>query len=392
MTTVRAKDPTRRKILFLITSRYTGGAEQSLRRLIEHVQARYDCRLAAPYTAENQHFLESVRAICPTVELDTREPSDDAGVHLPPGRFFMGCWRTLQLLWRTRPDVVIFFLHLPLVAAAPRFVLALLRWKTIVSFRLVVNGLPVGPRRIRLLNWEKRRNQTWVAVSGHNRRLLCEDMHLEPDAIRLIYNGLPPLDGTGRLAGEACCAERRRLGLPEDRVIFLFCGRLTPIKGCRELVDAAVRVWRAHPEVMCVLLGDGPDREVLAQWIQAQKAEAAVLIAGAKSEVRNYLAVADVYVHPSHAEGLSNSLLEAMQMGLPVIAADCSSMPELVTDQQEGLLVSKSDPAALASAMERMSGDARLREQMGQAARRKARQFPLSATLSAWDQLLSDLL
>lgn len=380
------------RLLFVVTSRYAGGAEISLVRLLEHLRNTYECILAVPETEENRRFIDHVRTLCDVAPFDIHEPKDDSGNRLRLGRFLFGCWRTLQLLWRTRPDVVIFFLHLPLVAAAPRFVLALLRWKTIVSFRLVVNGLPVGPRRIRLLNWEKRRNQTWVAVSGHNRRLLREDMHLEPDAIRLIYNGLPPLEGAGRLAGESRCAERRRLGLPEDRVIFLFCGRLTPIKGCRELVEAAVRVWRAHPEVMCVLLGDGPDREFLAQWVHAQQAEAAVLIAGAKSEVRNYLAVADVYVHPSHAEGLSNSLLEAMQMGLPVIAADCSSMPELVTDQQEGLLVSKSDPIALASAMERMSGDARLREQMGQAARMKARQFPLSATLSAWDQLLRDLL
>ena len=380
------------RLLFVVTSRYAGGAETSLVRLLDHLRNRYECILAVPETDENRRFVDQVRAICAVSPFDVHEPKDDSGIRLHPRRFLFGCWQTLRLLWRTRPDVVVFFLHLPLVAAAPRFVAALFRRKSILSFRLVVNGLPVGPRRIRLLNWEKRRNQTWVAVSGHNRRVLCEDMHLEPDAIRLIHNGLPPLEGPGRLAGEARGAERRRLGLPEDRVIFLFCGRLTPIKGCRELVDAAVRAWRAHPEAMCVLLGDGPDREHLTEWIRSQKAESAVLIAGAKSDVRSYLSVADVYVHPSHAEGLSNSLLEAMQMGLPVIAADCSSMPELVTDRQEGLLVPKANPAALASAMEQVVGNDRLREQMGQAAQKKALQFPLSATLAAWDQLLGELL
>ncbi len=381
----------RPRLLFVITSRFAGGAQHSLLRLIGHLGARHACILAGPGTDENRDFLDRMRSLGRVVAFDAGEPKDDNGIHLRAGRFVRGCWRTLLLLWRTRPDVVVFFLHHPLAAAAPRFMAALLRRRSIVSFRLVMNGLPVGPRRIRMLNWEKSRGQTWVAVSEDNRQRLCGDMGLDSGEIRLIYNGIGPLTGPGRAQGEARRELRRRLGLPEDRTIFLFSGRLELRKGCQELARAAALLWKEHPEALCVMLGEGPEQDRLAESIRNSGAEAAVLFAGHRPNGTEYLAAADVFVHPSYYEGLSNSLLEAMQMGLPVVAMNCSSMPELVTDQVEGLLVPRGDSGALGRAMARLLRDETLRERMGRAAALRARAFPLEATWSAWDKLIEEV-
>jgi glycosyltransferase involved in cell wall biosynthesis len=387
-----SRQSTRPRLLFLITSRYAGGAEQSLLRLMERLSVRYECLLAGPATIENRAMREAAGRMGAVVEFDAAEPKDDPGVRLRPGRFLAGCWRTLRLFWRVRPDLVVFFLHLPLVAAAPRFVAALLRKRSIVSFRLVVNGVPAGPRRVRLLKWEKARNQVWVAVSQDNRRGLCQDMGLAEKDVRLIYNGIGPLEGGGRVQGAARRELRRKLGIPEHRVVFLFAGRLTPLKGCRELAAASVQVWKRCPEALCVLVGDGPDRPYLESWIRERSAGDALRLEGARPNVMDYMAAADVFVHPSHAEGLSNSLLEAMQMGLPVIAANCSSMPELVRDPVEGFLVPKKDPEALGQAMMALLGDQALRERMGQAASFRAEHFPVEAMYSGWDQLIQEAL
>ena len=384
-------DGRRPRLLFVVTSRFAGGAQHSLLRLVEHLKVRNDCVLAGPETDGNRAFLEQARSRCPVVAFDAGEPADDWGIHLRPGRFVRGCWRTLKLIGRTRPDAVVFFLHHPLAAAAPRFAAALLRRRAVVSFRLVMNGLPVGPRRIRMLNWEKKRGQTWVAVSEDNRRRLCGDMGLDAGEIRLIYNGIEPRTGPGRARGEARRDLRRRLGLPENRMIFLFSGRLELRKGCRELAAAATALWAEHPEALCVMLGEGPERAGLEESIRNSGAEPGVLLAGHRSNGADYLAAADVFVHPSYYEGLSNSLLEAMQMGLPVVAANCSSMPELVTDQAEGLLVPRGDSDALRRAMERLLRDEALRERLGRAAEIRARAFPLDATLSAWDKLIEEV-
>lgn len=384
----KSKSGCRSHLLFVATSRYTGGAEQSLLRLITHLNLKYECVLACPATSENQDFRNKAQAVCRVVKFDTREPKDSSGIRLHWGHFLGGCWKSVLLYWRTKPDVIVFFLHLPLVAAAPRFIAALFRWPAILSFRLVVGGLRVGPRRIRLLNWEKKRAQTWVAVSEDNRRLLCQDMHLGSDKIQVILNGIPALSDSVSPSGTAALELRRRLGLPEDRTIFLFAGRLTPIKGCRELVMAAAMLWKLHPQALCVMLGDGPDRSTLQEILEVRKAEPAVLLAGSQSNVAEYLRAADVYVHPSHAEGLSNSILEAMQLGLPIIAANCSSMPELVTDQVEGLLVPKADSAALCHAMQRLLLDPDLRGRMGKAAAEKVKAFSLESTFASWDKLI----
>lgn len=382
----------RGRLLFVFPWRNPGGAVKSLLHLIRHLSSQYDCALAGPVEGADREIIDKGRTICPFIAFDTREFDDEAGIHLQFSRFIMGCWKTMVLLLRTRPDAVVFFLHHPLAAAAPRFAAALLRRRSIVSFRLVMNGLPVGPRRIRMLNWEKKRGQTWVAVSEDNRQRLCGDMGLDSGEIKLIYNGIGPLAGPGRAQGEDRRELRRRLGLPEDRTIFLFSGRLELRKGCRELALAAALLWKEHPEALCVMLGDGPERDRLAESIQNSGAEPAVLFAGHRSNGAEYLAAADVFVHPSYYEGLSNSMLEAMQMGLPVVAANCSSMPELVTDQVEGLLVPRGDSEALCRAMAKLLGDESLRGRLGQAAAVRARAFPLEATLSAWDKLIEEVL
>lgn len=150
----------------------------------------------------------------------------------------------------------------------------------------------------------------------------------------------------------------------------LYVGRLSPEKN----PDGLIAAWRAAcdtlpPDWRLVLVGDGPLRDALADRIQAEGLADRVLLAGQRSDVQLWMAAADAYVLPSHFEGLSNTLLEAMASGLPVVATRVSGVGELVEANGAGLVVDVGDVTALSDALIQLAGDAGLRDRLGQAGR-----------------------
>src|SRR5262249_22925832 len=121
-----------------------------------------------------------------------------------------------------------------------------------------------------------------------------------------------------------------------------------------------------------VIAGDGPCRAELAGVVSSLGLESCVHLLGERPDIPRVLAALDVFVLPSIAEGISNTLLEAMATGLPIVATRVGGNPELVRDGVNGLLVPRQDPDALASALGAYLSDAQLRAAHGDASRRRA--------------------
>ena len=161
---------------------------------------------------------------------------------------------------------------------------------------------------------------------------------------------------------------RARLGLPEDRVLCAFVGRLTPQKDPDLLLGAwAMGRWsKAH----LVLIGDGPLRSRLEASVSSGPRKGQVTFTGAIADVARYLKAADLLVLPSRAEGMSNVILEAMACGLPVVATDVPGNREMLGgEDRAGLLVPAGNPAPLAEAIDTLAASAPLRREIGTAAR-----------------------
>jgi glycosyltransferase involved in cell wall biosynthesis len=108
----------------------------------------------------------------------------------------------------------------------------------------------------------------------------------------------------------------------------------------------------------------------------------AVKFLGKRDDVREILALTDIYALPSHREGTPRTVLEAMAMGRPVVTTDVPGCRQTVEDGVTGLLVPREDPAALAAALERLAADPGLRGRLGEAGRRKAeREFSNAGVL-----------
>jgi glycosyltransferase involved in cell wall biosynthesis len=154
--------------------------------------------------------------------------------------------------------------------------------------------------------------------------------------------------------------------------VLLAVARLTRQKG----VDVAVRALASLPDdTVLVVLSEGPERRALERLAQELGLERRVFLLGRVPDVAAWLRRGAVLVHPARWEGFGLAVLEAMLAGLPVVASNVSSLPELVLDGETGLLVPPDDPAALSRAV----AQALERPELGEAGRERAhREFSVA--------------
>ena len=216
-----------------------------------------------------------------------------------------------------------------------------------------------------------------------------------PDAkIRPICNGV---DVEHFRPGEKY---NRRLVLPpgfanEDSILIGTVGRLEVIKDQLTLVRAFSELCSSSPgdkRLRLVLIGDGSQQDKIEAQLAKDGIRDRVWLAGSREDIAELLAAMDVYVLPSLAEGISNTLLEAMACGLPVVATRVGGNAELVVEGETGLLVSRADPQAMAQALRQYVNDSNLRDSHGKAARQRAvTQFSITGMtdryLNVYDEL-----
>ena len=150
---------------------------------------------------------------------------------------------------------------------------------------------------------------------------------------------------------------RHKLGLPEDKILILTVRRLVCKNGLDTLLDSASLLARDYPNLLFIVIGNGPDRKFMINRIRQLGIEDSVRLAGFVSEklLPPYYNAADYFVIPSSSgEGLPMVLLEAMACGLPVIATTVGGMPEIIKDMVNGVLVPPRNKEALAQAISRL--------------------------------------
>ncbi len=209
----------------------------------------------------------------------------------------------------------------------------------------------------------------FVAVSGDLGRELVQDWHLRPERVRLIANGV---DLDRFHAEKASDALRDSLGIPPGEKVVVSVGGLRRIKDYPTLLGAFSLLRARLGEGRLVIVGHSYYREIreeLDQLAETLGIRDQVIFTGVRQDVPALLRLCDVYVNSSLFEGMSNTILEAMAMGIPVVATRVGGNPELVTDGVTGYLVPPGDPGALARRVEALLRDPALRAAMGEAAR-----------------------
>jgi glycosyltransferase involved in cell wall biosynthesis len=208
----------------------------------------------------------------------------------------------------------------------------------------------------------------FVAVSEDVRQRLERYEGIDAKRIRVIYNGVTP----PTLLTPAQRAElRARLGYTDGDFVIGTVGRFDPIKNLPMLVRSLARVMGQHGEVRGLLVGDGPEFARVSELLRTERIESRVTLTGFRDDARQLAQCMDLFVLPSFSEGTSMALLEAMAAGVPVAVTAVGGNPEIVSAGQTGWVVPSDDVPALTGAMLQARGDAAVRRQYADAARRR---------------------
>ena len=233
----------------------------------------------------------------------------------------------------------------------------------------------------------------YVALSGQIESYLVGRVGIAPSRVERICNGVDTVRFRPAAAREPLA------GSPfddPDAIIVGTVGRLQTVKDQVNLVRAlaiARGQGRAGARLRLLIAGDGPQRAEVEAEIRAAGIGDVTWLAGERSDVPELMRALDVFALPSQAEGISNTILEAMASGLSVVATAVGGNAELVAEGETGALVPAQNPDAMARALLRYTEDAALRQAHGLAGRKRVEQnFSIDGMVERYAALYEDLL
>lgn len=313
---------------------------------------------------------------------------EDVPVHDLGGRSLWTAWWSLaRLLRRLQPSVLLSTSSGANLVAAVAHLLRGRPGRLVLSERSVLqrSAKPGLKRRLQL---QLKRllyplADCVTAVSRGVAADLTRRLGVPAARVRVVYSPLvtPEVDALARAEPSPWPAR----GIP----VVLAVGRLIPVKGFDTLIEALARS-RANPPAQLILLGDGPQRNALAERVQKLDLAGRVHLPGFDPNPFAFMARSAVFVLSSRHEGLPGALIQAMACGCAVVATDCHAGPaEIVEDGVTGLLTPVEDAAAMAARIDRLLADRELRDRIGAQARRDVvRRFSLEAVMKRYVEAL----
>lgn len=203
--------------------------------------------------------------------------------------------------------------------------------------------------------------------------------------VRVVHNGIAP-------AGDGPSDERVR-ALRERGPVVCTVSQLRPGKGLETLLAAWSVLVEAHPGAQLAVVGGGELAPSLAAQARAAGIAGSVHWLGEHSDPLSALRAADVFVLPSWAEAFPYAVLEAMSLGIPVVASAVGGIGEALVDRASGLLVPPRQPHALAAALTEVVSDSRLGRRLGTAARQRVlREFNRDAMADGIARIYDEVL
>jgi glycosyltransferase involved in cell wall biosynthesis len=183
------------------------------------------------------------------------------------------------------------------------------------------------------------------------------------------------------------------LGLNDQTVAIGIVGRLDPVKDHASLLQAFATIKQLDKPIRLIIVGAGPMRNAIESQAQHLGIADSVALLGERHDVASVMRAFDIFALSSIAEGISNTILEAMATGLPVVATKIGGNPELVQHEVTGRLVNVGDVPSMAAALQQYVDDTNLRTEHGLNSRRRAEMsFSLDGMAARYEQLYCDVL
>lgn len=347
-------------IAHIVHSFATGGLENGVVNLVNHLSAQHYCHSIICVTQHEPRFFARI----------TSHNAKVYDLNKPQGKsigWIVKCWLLLRAL---QPDIC----HSRNLSALEAQLAA---WLARVPLRIHgehgwdvsdLGGRSVKYQRIRRLF--KPLVHKYVALSQEAVDYLKDKIRVTPQYIEHICNGV----NTETFHPAADIVTVPVDFLSDKTIVFATVGRLAQVKNQQFLIEAFALLWSDHPDwhdrLRLIIVGEGVLRPKLEQMVHHAGAEQAVWFTGERNDICALMNTMDVFVLPSLAEGISNTLLEAMACGLPVIATAVGGNGELVMPAHaQTHLVEVNNTQQLCLAMENYARLPKLAEQQREQAR-----------------------
>ena len=233
------------------------------------------------------------------------------------------------------------------------------------------HGLLDGQRRhIVMQRWLWSATDQLLSVSAPLADRMSRLVGLPRHNIDVVTNGVDT--DRFRPAGDLQAERRASFGLPPQGLLLGMVARLVPVKNCLGVIQAVARLRHEGLHVSLALAGDGPLRDELVRAAHDLRIDDCVYFLGNIIDVDRLYQAIDIFVLNSHSEGMSNTILEAMASGRPIVATDVGSNPELVVAGRTGMLVPADDVGILTDTLMDLIRNPDMRKELGVAARRRA--------------------
>jgi L-malate glycosyltransferase len=365
------------KLLKMLTNFQIGGTERQVVNLALGIDpARFDLHLAC---------LRNSGALLGELNtLQVPRPEFPIGRFYNPATFWQGM-RLAQYIRKNRIQIVHSYGFYSNVFTVP---IAWLAGKSFVvaSIRDTGDVLTRAQRRVQRMVC---RLADCVLVNAEAIRDKLVEQGYAPGKIIVIRNGIT-LGKFGNRQRNSFL--RQELALPLSAPLVVVFSRLNQMKGIQYFLDAAVILAARFPDVRFLVAGDGESRKELEEYAHRHGLGPRVVFTGFRNDVPELLSEAAVSVLPSLSEGLSNTLLESMAAGVPVVATSVGGNPEVIEHGVTGLLVPLRDSAALAAAVSRVLEDKDLAASFAQAGmRRVAELFSMERSVRETEHLYQRL-
>jgi sugar transferase (PEP-CTERM/EpsH1 system associated) len=253
----------------------------------------------------------------------------------------------------------------------------------------MLQGIPLRRRLVRRAAYATA--DAVFTVSSELREYHARQAGVSPASIRVLANGVDSQRFAPRVEKKLAC--RASLGLPQNSFLIGTVGRLVPIKAHDQLLHAARILIERGLDLSVAVAGDGPEFERLRAIADSSPAlSGRVHLLGALKNVPDLLNAMDVFVLPSVSEGMSNTLLEAMSAGLPVVATRVGGNQELIEDRISGLLFTVGNLSELIEHLSNLAGNSTLRAALGASSRaRILDEYRLDSMLDRYSSLYREL-
>jgi glycosyltransferase involved in cell wall biosynthesis len=371
----------RRRVCFVLPSLNGGGAERAAVQVLNGLDAA---------TWDRSMFLfERTGPYLHDV---------DTGVTLEssPHPSRVSRWRSLRSFVRqARPDVVMAFLSFGSALTAARA--ASTGAKVVFNQQTPVSAFLTDADYQWRRGWRRAAFTTGsrfvygaadliVATSRGVADDLTRNFGVSPDLMRVLPNPVDLGVVRARAAEPIASSEQLRTGDP----VVVAAGRLADAKNYPLLIDAIAKL-RASLPARLFILGQGELEPELRRQVADRGLTGAVTFLGFQSNPWKFIAQADVFALSSHYEGFGNVLIEAMALGVPVVATASAGTRDIVESESTGLLVNSHTVDGFATALGRVLDNRELRDAMSRAARHAAERFAAPRVIAEYDALLREL-